>query len=375
MFQNQNSNRFTTLSQDKDAKIDTPPILTMNQDLAAIENPALARKEEELEKSLPVQQPAQQSLTEKQKTSPFLNSFSEARPATQAVAPQEDLSAPTMPRSENIPVRIDRAKNSIDPTKILFIAGVALVILILGIGVYYFIATRSKTSEVIVDNSATISTNDQTTQDTPTDTVPEIPQATSTLTPDKPNFLVLDSVIASPADMKTVIRSYLAKVSDTKISTAFEFIVTDQGNNPLKFSDFATEAGLKLSPETMLNLSSEFSLFIYNDGGEMRLGLAIKSANDAKLKNALTKDESVLAGALQALFVPTDYTLGTNTFAASSYSNADIRYSNVPASKDLSIDYTIFQNHLLIGTSKMTVRVAIDFLSTSQIDWPVDNLW
>jgi hypothetical protein len=112
----------------------------------------------------------------------------------------------------------------------------------------------------------------------------------------------------------------------------------------------------------MNNLSDKFSLFLYNDSNNVRLGLAVdsKDTTEINLKKTLTQGEAALAKNIEPLFLPSEYTIANKAYNTSYYNGAEIRYLNIISPEDLSVDYTIFQDKWIIGTTKMTLRSIID---------------
>jgi hypothetical protein len=218
-------------------------------------------------------------------------------------------------------------------------------------GGYYFWTTRQQEASPQVPVNIPV--------DVPI--APSQPVVTS-LSTDKPNYLNIDIAATDQAKIKETIANYAQKVLDLKATTPVEFIITDSQNNPIGFSAFANASGVALSNDIMTNLDDKFSLFIYSDAEKPHVGLSIISKDIAgtKLKSALTKSEKTIQNSLTPIFLTSDYTIKNAPFATSFYNGAEIRYSNITSPEELSTDYTIFQDKLLIGTTKMTLRSIID---------------
>ncbi len=169
--------------------------------------------------------------------------------------------------------------------------------------------------------------------------------------------------------MKKIIQSYAEKVSQSGITKSVEFVVVDKQNNPLSFQKFAQKMGLTLPSTILMQLKPEFSLFIYNDSGKVRLGLAIKIQNNRQIKKSFLNEEEKLPQDLQSLFLTTQYTLKKKSFFHNGqYKDINIRYNNIISPKVLSIDYAITQNNLVIGTTKETTRAILDLLQQIQLN-------
>ncbi|TSC52118.1 MAG: hypothetical protein LiPW39_615, partial [Parcubacteria group bacterium LiPW_39] len=126
--------------------------------------------------------------------------------------------------------------------------------------------------------------------------------------------------------------------------------------------------------DAYLQGSQSFSLFVYTQalasaspftGGqnEGRLGLIVKFKDSADLAGAI-KDlknlEPSLLKSAGALFLGKDINLSAaDSFSDNIYQGIAIRYLNLPG-PELSFDYAIVENTLLIATSKESMYAAID---------------
>ena len=238
---------------------------------------------------------------------------------------------------------------------IISLVSVFIVIALLG-GGYYFWVTRIKNSSI----------PDQPVETPPTDEPTQTPAATTTLpafSEKQANYLSLDIQNSDAAGLKKTLESYAGKVSQMAPSGPIEFILTDTTNNPVPFSVFSQKIGIAFSPKILSQLHETFSFYIYLDNAQPRFGLALMGKDETLLKKALSTEENSLSQALSPLF-PSSIAAGNDpTFKASLYNTATIRYNNFLSPDNYSIDYTLLQGHLIIGTSKMTTRAIIDSLS------------
>jgi len=385
------------LSQADNLPLEDLPIHTMKKDLAEIKNPELAKTEIEFQEAESRPQPINRAkLSEAQKTSPFLDFpapqkpvLEDTRPQTEPVksdisdsrikfvepAPQPEKTAPPIvkvsppaPRPEkidapqNLPVSenekpiFDSEKNSpatkqhphhINFNKVFMgVIAILIVAIIAGSG-YYFWITRQSTPEVVV---------------TPPITEPEpTPKpAANKFSTDKPNTLTVDMATATNTTLKELLQNTAKDVTASEATLPVEFKLVDSGNNPVAFKAFVSKSGISLSPALMANLSDTFSLFIYNDKTVTRGGLAIDSKNPAALKGLLTLEEKTLVKKVSSTFPIYSSFLTGKVFASSDYNGTAIRYMNI--AEDWSVDYAIYNNKLVIGTTKMTLRSVIDYL-------------
>lgn len=193
-----------------------------------------------------------------------------------------------------------------------------------------------------------------------------------------PNYFTVD--INSPAasddiaKQLTAIRTNLPQQSPEK---PVVFIVTDATSTPISFHQFALAAKLSLTEDVLSVLNKDFELHAYNDpeAGGIRFGLVVNAKDPIALQSALRAHENILPQALTAL-LPADTTNTSYpiTFADNAYYGKALRYANLDAEETASIDYAVFNNQWLVGTSKNTLRALFDAIheKTSHQEPPSD---
>ena len=201
----------------------------------------------------------------------------------------------------------------------------------------------------------------------PVNVQPEIP--VRKYSEDKPNYLVIGSVSSQTAEtVKSILAKTAGEIMAEGETLPVELVASDETNGQIPFATFAAAAGFKFTPEFMANFTGGFSLFVYNDGGQVRLGLAVQVKPDKIAKDAMAaavkKNEKVLADNLATLFLDASYQLGANEFKDGKYGDLAIRYLNLNPAMNLSIDYAFSGNQWVIGTSKNSVRAILDKLAT-----------
>lgn len=243
--------------------------------------------------------------------------------------------------------------------KVITFAVVLSVILIAGAGGYYFWMTRMNGNENPPEN---IPNNVENNNSNPVENnKPVLPSFSTT----GPNYLKMDFTSADKSSIESVLKENMDKVYESKIAVPVEFILTDNENNPITFSDFAKKANIVLSKGVADSLEDSFSVYVYVDNDMPRIGIAVDSGSDAVLKKALLVEEKGLMDELSVLFAGTNYSPDENAvFKSSKYMENDIRYINVPAAQNLSIDYTVSDNQWVIGTSQMTLHAILDSMSS-----------
>ncbi|MBU1136819.1 hypothetical protein KKD72_00415 [Patescibacteria group bacterium] len=109
----------------------------------------------------------------------------------------------------------------------------------------------------------------------------------------------------------------------------------------------------------------DYTLFAYNQSEGKRLGLALKLKTGADLTEILKNWEKDIEHDLTPLFLGMDISNSAAEFKDNVYQGKNIRYVNFP-DPDLSIDYAIIDDKLLITTSQESMYAAIDALSSAQ---------
>lgn len=369
MFQNQNK---TNLSQNKDLKIEDFPIHTMKKDLQEIDNPAKGQEPENL--SAPQVTPAKEISSEARKTSPFLSKFSaeNSKPRRQSEPPS---SLPVQPEiSSRRPAfesqEVSEEHKPVQLIKLLNISlAISVILLVIG-GIYYLWSTGSfsglstrisidKIFSVFVkspasDNNLPIDLSQEPTPDI----TPNIPKYST----DKTNYLNLDIQNSGKTKIQDSLKQYATEVQELKLANPVEFILVDLQNNPVSLADFTNKFELKLSKEIMDQMENSFSLFMYNDNSLPQLGLVIAAKDSGELQKLLLSMEKTLVQSVQPLFLSREFTNDGNGFSSSIYRQASIRYKNLSSDQKLSVDYSIVNSKLILGTSKMTIRAVIDYL-------------
>ncbi|MCX6761514.1 MAG: hypothetical protein NTY33_01530 [Candidatus Moranbacteria bacterium] len=362
--QEENKNSPLNLSQQKNFNIEDTPIHTMREDLENLENPSMQHGV-----IVPQNNPAPLNLSQKQKSSPFLNlggddslkingmtkndpkmndentlTFSQAEKKTPTASPFDQKNTQPL------------LKNSATPNPKLRLITLSIVsfllIISLGWAGYSYLKTNSELQKQPLFTA-------------PAETPVEVPPAKPTLSysQENPNYLHLEEGSVITEKIKTT----LGQVSQEGYASPVEFVITDAQNTPLSFKDFSGLLGLKLSPAVFALMGNNFSLFVYNDIAGPRTGIAIESRDDINLTKVLLSEEKNLANEISPLFFTSEYKTD-KLFASSAYLDANIRYQNIISPDKLSVDYSVYKNKLLIGTTKLTLRSIIDKLSGAKTE-------
>lgn len=356
MFKNQSSFGELTkeVSQKNDSTAEEAHIRTMAEDL---KDPDGSLAKASISQENYIKKNISQNLTEKQKSSPFLST--PGTPEFSQKQPMENFQKnPVLKTNEAPNIHIDG--NSSKGT-VLAIIIAFFIILIAGIGTYYFITTREtevteisedpiETSEIIKDEELETGIKED-------------------FSETMPNYLTIDTATVDQASFKELLSKKAETIMSTGASAPIEFIVTDGQNNPISFSDFAEMTTIGLSKDLMENLNKNFSLFIFNDSSAPGIAIAIETLDTAKIKTNLLRDEPMLSSQLGAILL-SEYEPSVAPFGDHKYKEQAIRYQNLISPQKLAIDYAITETQLIFATTKVTMESIIDRLSSQNTIQP-----
>jgi len=117
---------------------------------------------------------------------------------------------------------------------------------------------------------------------------------------------------------------------------------------------------ISIPPYALNDFKNNYTLFLYSQSTGKRLGIIIELENPANLKEQLKTWEATLLDDFKNFYpaqVPGPR--ASQTFLDDTHQNVAIRYVNLPRS-DLTLNYTIFNNLLVIGTSKELIYTVIE---------------
>ena len=263
---------------------------------------------------------------------------------------------------------MDKNKNNERKThKILYIT-IGLVLLIIGIGIsgsVYFLRNSNidLTNKILTlfkkdignekqpSNNANISDNTNIPENQKNDDKVEFS--------DKTNFLVISSDNFNKEGITSAINQTFSKMSDN--DRILEFVVVDRDNVPIAFTEFTGTFGIDLPSEILEKLDNDFSIFLYKESGDgKRISIAVKIADKRLSMNTVKNNENALIDGINPLFLGVDIPKNeTKQFGNSSYKGISIRFINLKQNSNLSVDYAIVNNYLMIATSKKIDRLTI----------------
>lgn len=345
------------------------PIHIMKDDLEEIRNP---KKEMSFSSPPAPASPPKIPSTppvEKPKPNPFLAPTNPEITLNQAPKEPEKKFSPTFKdtSSQNIPAKeipkklASTGEKNSTSNKFVSVIIVFVLLLAVGLGGYYYWMTQYSFNETTPEE---ITTTEQQTQEVVEQVEQKEQEPEIVLATDKANSFSVDIANIDKASLENKINAYLEKAKELKITSPAELTLVDLSNNPVSFKAFSEKIGITLPTEATAALKDTFSLFIYNDAENYRLGLSIDSLSDVNLKTALSKEESNLTLDLNSILInPDKKEVLQKSYSSSTYKGATIRYNNIVSPEYLSVDYAIFQKKLIIGTTKNMSRAIIDYLS------------
>ena len=367
----------TKLSQKDDLKIEELPVHTMQKDLWSIDNPALAQAEAEKSFSpvKPQSEAVKETLTEKQKTSPFL------RPEWKTDAPtvikpvssplEEKISEKTVktslpqPTNEEINELFgsDKPKMNIklNGKSLSLILGI-IAVLAIGFGGYYFWSTRDITLTENKNSSEPISETpeSETTSENPITATPAKP----TFDTQRQNDWKIDFLNLDASGLKSALQKELIDIKSSEINGIIELSVKNLNGDPISFSDFSKKIGF-IMPAEIISKTQAFSLFVYPEKSSQRLGIELNLGSAANLVKTIRNYEGKLANGLSPILLAESFSIPQKPFQDSQYKNYSVRFINIISPEELSIDYALRGNIWVVGTTKEGLRSILDYLDTN----------
>lgn len=153
---------------------------------------------------------------------------------------------------------------------------------------------------------------------------------------------------------------------DQSVGTFKRIAILKNETEFLSLNELLEKLNINIPPYAFAELENNYTLIIYSQNGKKKLELIAKVKNSDNLNDQLGFWEQTMVNDLQGLFlIESPGTPATNEFQNNNYKNTAIRYINFPE-PDLTIDYAIVNNLLILGTSKELMYKTIDKI--------VDNL-
>ena len=296
-----------------------------------------------------------------QKESPFL---SVETTASAPVAPPEEPKAPVtkslapvwnppvIPElkplfDDEAPLRGDRPIGS--PRKWV-IAGVIVLVLASGAGGWYYLSVR--TGSPTPPPASTIEAI------TPEVKVVVTAEPPYSLT--MPNYLSIDTETVTTKNFRDTVKQAGDRMIAANMTAPVEFLLTDKNNNPIAFSRFAYLMTIGVKSEFLEQFDESFSLFLFPEGGKIRLGLGLVLTPTAAGDLFKVQKEGTVPFAFQTLLYDDAVTPKNVIFRSGTYQGTAVRYVNIDPTSNTSFDHALRGKKWFIGTSKDTLRAILD---------------
>lgn len=341
-----------------------PRVLTMEDDLEDI----ASGKSSHTEKNAPLTQQDVRKTTHSpssQTPNPFQSTEEKLSVPIPPQANKSGMPANTLNVPKPFPQTSEPTLQKKEANLFVIVGALIIIIaLILG-GVFYYSFFVSK-------NKGGVS-QEMTPQRTEVQTIAEqepekeiIPLKEPLYAIDKPNYLSINVEVMSEKDIYEVLSVTANRIKESNFIDPVEFIITDQNNTPLAFSRFSLLMKMNIGSKLLATLDEPFILSLYNDAGDIRIGMKLSIADQSGFVSEIVKSEKTLPIDLQSLFlmeaknIPKVSVFKSNTFVGEDTvtkvkKEYAIRYTNVNAEEKLSIDYAVVGNEWYIGTSQNTL--------------------
>ena len=240
--------------------------------------------------------------------------------------------------------------------KPLWIFAAIFVVLVLSLGAAYYFLYVYSAGPAMTDRVEAVPV------------VPTVPnmqagggQKSSEFSLGSANYLSLNVETVSGNEIRAQLKKTADRIRKAGIASPVEFLVTDQNNTPIAFSRFVLLAGMKIPEEIVDAADEHFSVFVLAEPERARIGLIVTMKQDVLLPALFKKTEGDLAVAMQTFFLEENISpVKKAVFKQGAYRDIPVRYSNVPGTENLSVDYASVNNLWYIGTSKEVVRGMLD---------------
>lgn len=287
--------------------------------------------------------------------SPFLGSdtFSPDTAPKKAFqkSPEGGYAEPAFPRAAAPEAKMAMFKNK----KILLWAVASFLLVVIAALAAWYLLRKSAVETISVEQPAAQSEVTMMAASPSPEAISSAPFSADTT-----NFLSIDTETVTLQSWKQLLSQSGAEMMAANMTRPVEFLLTDKNNNPVAFSRFAYLMGLGLPEDLIAALGETFSIFLYNNGGKVTVGLSFVPTDMETVRTFLAKKEVALPVLFQDILW-NDVTVPKSlAFRSGIYNTETVRYVNIDTVAGASFDYAIRGNEWLIGGSKETLRSIID---------------
>ena len=190
---------------------------------------------------------------------------------------------------------------------------------------------------------------------------------------DKTNYMIISTNNLNSEGIKDAIEKEFDKIKAND-ENIYKFVLVDDNAVKLTFTEFSNAIGLRLNTDIGGKLGDEFYLFLFRDNdNSKRVSLVIKTTNP-NMADIMRRNENVLVSMFAPLFFADDIKTSGHLFKSSEYKGYKVRYVNLKQNPNISIDYALINDYLMIATSKKSGRLIIDKM-ISDLKNEEDDIW
>jgi len=274
-------------------------------------------------------------VSEKEEEMPFVRPRPEPAPKTMP----EIEEAPPVPETEKLKIpEVSYAPATPSHKKRILLLIIAAIIVIGGFGVGAFFLWPKTTPEP-----------------TPTPNPPTTPKPSTAL------ISVNQTKIITLTNEKSLFETLKDEAkSEQTINTFKRIAILKNEREFISLNEFFQALEIPVSPYTLGDLKTNYTLVIFSQGTGKRLGIIAEVQNPEDLKNQMRDWEQTMLDDLKNFYVSDVPGARANkTFLDDIYQGVAIRYVNLPYTT-LTLNYTIPNNLLIVGTSKELMYTTID---------------
>ncbi len=248
-----------------------------------------------------------------------------------------------------------------------------IIILLLGSGGYYFLVMKAEeySGNMGSETPADLNEGNDPSGTDITDGFGNItndPSNNTSKFSDKVNFMVVKDEELNQEGVTKLIKNKFIEMEKYN-GNQLEFLMVDTNNKPILFKNFIDNFKISLSQSITDNLATDnFSIFLYKNGGIKRVNVVVGVKDVSVLKINLKREESLLVGNLNSLFVyDKPESDSVKQFNQSEYNGTSIRYINLNKDVSLSVDYFVSGDYLVFATNKDCGRLIVDKIASESV--------
>ncbi|MFZ5559559.1 MAG: hypothetical protein ACOZAL_02075 [Patescibacteria group bacterium] len=258
-------------------------------------------------------------------------------PGTEELIAPEELTLPPSPlevEELKIPEPTYAPVTPVSKKKIFIFSLIILIVLGVGVGVFFILKGKE---------------------------TPPLPPPPTTTQPSAPLISMNETKIITLLAEKSLFETLKEEAKlDQPIRTFKRIAILKNEKEFLSLVEIFQNLEIPIPPYALTNLKENYNLVLFSQTTGKRLGLLVEIQNPENLKEQLSNWEPTMLDDFKN-FYPSQLpgARASQTFLDDIYQEVAIRYVNLPYST-LTLNYTILNNILVIGTSKELMYTSID---------------